>query len=86
MPHYGRIYIYASIDTNKTSGSKECIICHYQYFLDKGFKFQPAVCNGFHYILMIFMNFNDHAILRIYGVNYPCINNGICKIETVNLL
>ena len=27
-------------DVNKTSASKECGICHYWYFLNKGFKFQ----------------------------------------------
>ena len=27
------------IDINKTSVWKECDICHYQYFLDKAFKF-----------------------------------------------
>ena len=31
------------IDVNKTSASKKCIICHYWYFLDKVFKFQPDV-------------------------------------------
>ena len=74
MPHYGRIYIHANIDAKKTNGSKEHNIYHYEYFLDKGFKFQPAVCNEFHDILMIFMNLKDHAILKIYGVNYPYIN------------
>ena len=34
------------IDPNKTSGSKECHICHYRYFLDTAFKFQPYVYNG----------------------------------------
>ena len=29
------------IDVSKTSQSKECDICHYCYFLGKGFKFQP---------------------------------------------
>ena len=33
---------------NKTSESKECDIWHYWYFLVKGFKFQPDVCNGCH--------------------------------------
>ena len=33
-------------DVNKTSVSKECDIYHYWYFLNKGFKFQPNVCNG----------------------------------------
>ena len=27
-------------DVNKTSASKECGICHYWYFLNKGFKLQ----------------------------------------------
>ena len=37
-----------TIIINKTSESKEYDICHYWYFLDKGFKFQPDVCNGCH--------------------------------------
>ena len=28
------------IDVNKTSASKDYDICHYWYFLDRGFKFQ----------------------------------------------
>ena len=27
------------IDVNKTRASKECLTCHYCYFLDKGFQF-----------------------------------------------
>ena len=33
-------------DVKKTSESNVCHICHYWYFLDKGFKFQPDACNG----------------------------------------
>ena len=29
----------------KKSASKECDICLYWYFLDKGFRFQPFVCS-----------------------------------------
>ena len=36
------------IDTNKTSASKECNICHYWYFLDKNFNSEPYLCNGCH--------------------------------------
>ena len=32
-------YLYKLLGIDKTSASKECIICHYWYFLDKGFKF-----------------------------------------------
>ena len=35
MLEYDRIDISEGIDTNKTSASKECIICHFWYFLDK---------------------------------------------------
>ena len=31
------------IDVNKTSESKQCDVCHYWYFLDKGFKRMSAV-------------------------------------------
>ena len=43
MLHYDQIDVFESIDVNKTSASKECNICHYFYFLDKGFKFQRYV-------------------------------------------
>ena len=33
--------VFEGIDVNKTSASKECDICHYWYFLNKGFNFQP---------------------------------------------
>ena len=35
MIEYERIDISESIDINKTSKSKECMLCHYWYFLNK---------------------------------------------------
>ena len=46
MTYYDRLYVSKDIDVNKTSESKECNICHYWYFLSKGFKFQQSICNG----------------------------------------
>ena len=40
MLYFDRINVPEGIDVNKTSASKECDICHYRYFLNKGFKFQ----------------------------------------------
>ena len=37
MLYYDRIGVSEGIDINKTCASKECVICHYWYFLDKGF-------------------------------------------------
>ena len=47
-------------NVNKTSKSKVCDICHYWYFLDKGFKLQWDVANMCHNVLMS-MNFKDIA-------------------------
>ena len=55
-------------------------------FLDKGFKFQPNVCNGCHDLLMISMNLSDIAILNIKGSDYRCIISLISKNEAINLL
>ena len=48
MIHYDRIYISEGTDVNKTSASRESDVCHYWYFLDYNFKFQPNVCNNCH--------------------------------------
>ena len=47
MFYYDRIDIVEGIDINRISASKEFDIFHYWYFLYKGFKFQPYVCNRF---------------------------------------
>ena len=39
MLYYDKIEVSKWIDVNKTSESRECDICRYWYFLDKGFKF-----------------------------------------------
>ena len=48
--------VFKGTDANKTSKSKECDICHYWCFLDKGFTFQPDVCNGCHYVSIMSVN------------------------------
>ena len=65
-----RLDVSEGIDVNKRSASKECDICHYWYFLNKGFKFQPNVCNICHDLLIMYMNLSDIAILNIKGSDY----------------
>ena len=86
MLYYYRTDFSEGIDVNDTSESKECILCHYWYFLDKGFKFQPDVYNRFRDVLMMSMNLFDTAILNSHCVDYRCIIIGITKNEAVNLL
>ena len=71
--YFDRIDVSEEIDVDRTSASKECVICHYWYFLNKGFKFQPNICNRCHDLLMMSMNFSDIAILNIKGSDYCCI-------------
>ena len=39
MLYFDIIDVSEGIAVNKTSESKECDVCHYWYFLNKGFKF-----------------------------------------------
>ena len=73
---YDRINILESIDINRTSASKECDICHYWYFLDKPFNYEPYICNGCHDLMQKALNFNvlllyllkDMIIEFIFGI------------------
>ena len=86
MLYYDRIDVSEGIDVNKTSASKECDICHYWYFLNYSFTFQPNVCNRCRDLLIMYMSLNDIAILNIKGSDYHCIISLISKNEAINLL
>ena len=86
MLYFDRIEVSEGIDVNKTSEPKECNIWHYWYFLNKGFKFQPNVCNRCHYLLMMSMNLSNAAILNIKRDDYCRIISKISKNETINLI
>ena len=45
MLHHERIDISEGIDLNKSDKSKECMICHYWYFKDIGYKYEPLNMN-----------------------------------------
>ena len=60
--YFDRIDVSEGIDVNKASASKECDICHYWYFLNYSFKFQPNVCDRCHDLLMMSMNLGNIAI------------------------
>ena len=51
MLYYNKIDVLKGVDVNKTIASKERILYHYLYFLDKGLRFQPAICKSFHDVL-----------------------------------
>ena len=67
MLEYDRIDILEEIDVNKTSASKECDICHFWYFKDIGFKYEPCLCNSCHDLMQKAMSFNNAAIVYVKG-------------------
>ena len=65
---------------------KNVCFCHYCYFKDVGFKFEPLVCNKRHDLLMTAYELKNIAILNVKGVDFRCIFWGIRRDEAVNRL
>ena len=86
MLQYERIDVSEGIDFNKSDKSKECMICHYWYFKDIGYKYEPLVCKRCHGLLMVVYDLKDFMILNIKGVDYRCYIFNMSKNDAVNLL
>ena len=72
--------------TNKTSASKECMLCHYWYLKDAGFKFEPHVCNKCQDVLMSAYELKNIAILNVKEVDFRFILWGISRDGVFNRL
>ena len=86
MLEYDKTDISEGIDINKTCASKECVICHYWYFLNKNFNYEPYLCNGCHDLMQKAMNFNDAAIVSIKGNDYRIHFWYISKNDAINIM
>ena len=86
MLQYERIDISEEMDFGKINKSVECIICHYWYLKDIGFKYQPYICNGCHDFSMIVQNLDDFVILKVKGVDYRCCVVNMSKKDAISLL
>ena len=62
MLEFDGIDIFKGLDVNKTDGLRECIICHYRYFLNINSRYKPEVCHGCHDLMVKAMIFNDVII------------------------
>ena len=86
MLEYDRIDISEGIDVNKTNLSKECDICHYWYFKDIGFKYEPYLCNGCHDLMQKAMSFNKVAVVYVKGSTYRINFLYMSKDDTINIM
>ena len=65
MLEYERIDISEGIDVDMSNKSKECMLCHYWYFLNKNFSDGPYLCDGCHNIMQKSNDFKNIAIVPI---------------------
>ena len=62
------------------------MICHYWYFKEIGYKYEPYVCNGCHDLLMMIYDLKDFTILNIKGVDYRCYVFNMSRSDANTLL
>ena len=86
MLQYERINVSEGIDIDKSNKSKETMLCHYWYFKNIGFKFQPYACNRCHDLSMMIYDLEDFMVLNIRGVNYKCFVCNMSKNTAIKLL
>ena len=86
MFQYEKIDISKCIDFYESNKSVGCLICHYWYFKDIGFKYQPYLCNGCHDFSTVVQNLDDFVVLKIKGVGYRCHVVNMSKKDAINLL
>ena len=86
MLEYEKIDISEGVDVNKTNLSKECGICHYWYFKDIGFKYEPGLCNGCHDLMQKAISFNNISIVYIKANAYRINFCYISKDDATNIM
>ena len=65
MLEYNKIDISEGIDISKTNKSKECMLCHYWFFLDKKFSCGSCLCDGCNNIMRKSIDFKNIAIVYV---------------------
>ena len=65
MLEYDRIDFSEGIDINKTNKSKECILCHYWYLLNKNFTYGPYLRDDCYNIMQKSIDFKNIAIVYV---------------------
>ena len=86
MLQYDRIDASEGISINKTNKSKRYMLCHYWFFKDVDYKFQPYLCNAYHGVSTMAYGLKNISILNAKGVDCRCILWGISRDEAVNRL
>ena len=85
MLQYEKINVSEGIDINKSDKLEECMICHYWYFKDIGYKYRPYFCNECHGLSMVVYDLNNFMILNIKSIDYRCYMFNMSKNDAIAL-
>ena len=86
MLEYDRIDISEGMNVDKTNKSKECMFCHYWYFLDKSFSYGPYLCDGSYNFSQKSIDFKNIAIAHIKNNAYRIYFPYMSKLEAKKLM
>ena len=86
MLEYERIDISEGIDVDMSDKWKECMLCHYWYFLDKNFSYGPYLCDGCYNIMQKCNKFGNIAIVHVKKIVYRIYFLYVSKREAKNLM
>ena len=81
MLKYDKIDITEGIDLNKTNKSKECMLSHFWYYLNKNFSYGPFTCDGCYNIVQKSIDFKNIAIIYVKKTTYRVYFKYISKIK-----
>ena len=86
MLKYDKIDITEGIDVDKTSKSRECMFCHYWYYLNKSFSHGPFTCDGCYNIVQKSTGFKNIVIVRVKKSAYRIYFKDISKHKAKKLM
>ena len=70
MLEYEKTDISNGTDVDMSDKSKECVFCHYWYFLDKNFSYEPYLCDGCYNIMQKCNKLKNIAIAHVKKSGY----------------
>ena len=86
MLEYERIDISEGTNVDMSDKTKECMLCHYWYFLDKNFSYGPYLCDGCYNMMQKCSKLKNIAIVHVKESVYKFFFLYISKREAKKLM
>ena len=86
MLKYDRIDISEGIHVNRIDKLKECMFCHYWYFLNKNFSYGPYTCDGCYDLVQRSTDFKNIATVHIKKITYRIYFQHMSKHKAKNII